>query len=269
MKLWYFLFITFIIFVGCSSKNIDNSNKSVKHHLKNLTHDEQVSADEDEELFDDFEDETEVKDIYDPLIGYNRFMTNFNDALFEYVLIPVSKGYNAVVHVEIRKSIDKFFYNLYYPPRVVNNLLQGKFKNAFQETEIFVINTTVGVLGLFNPAKSKFNLETHKEDFGQTLGFYGVGGGPHLVLPLWGPSNVRDAISILPDSYLSPIDYAPREWWTITDNWASFLAVKAYEKTNNFSLNINSYEKLKEDAVDLYPYLRDVYEQYRDKQIKE
>ncbi|MEA2100423.1 MAG: VacJ family lipoprotein [Campylobacterota bacterium] len=259
MKIIYFLVVLSIAFTGCSSKNPNQPD--------NIIYDELTQ--EDDELFDEFEEEVETEEVYDPLKAYNRAMTAFNDDLFIYVLTPVSEGYNAIVHYEIRKSVSNFFKNLYYPPRVVNNLLQGKFKNSSEETGRFVINTTIGVLGLFDPAKKYFELETHNEDFGQTLGFYGVGSGPHIVLPLWGPSNLRDITGIYADSYLSSIDYTPREWFTLTDNWGGYLGVKAYEKTNEFSLSLEAYAKLKEDAIDLYPYLRDIYEQYRDKQIKE
>ena len=158
----------------------------------------------------------------------------------------------------------KFFHNIYYPVRLVNNLLQGKLYNAYEETGRFVINSTVGLLGLFDPAKSKFNLQAHNEDFGQTLGFYGVGSGPHIVIPLLGPSNLRDTISILPDSFLSAIEYIDK-----SKNIEGYLVIKSLEKINYTSIHMSEYEKLKADAVDLYPYLRDVYEQYRDKQIEE
>lgn len=222
-----------------------------------------------DDMLDEFADEMIIQERYDPLSGYNRVMINFNDTLWVYFFTPVTNGYNAVVNEEIRISIDNLFNNLYFPIRFVNNVFQGKFMNASEETGRFAINSTVGILGLFDPAKSEFNLDEHKEDFGQTLGFYGVGGGPHIVLPLFGPSNLRDTIGMVPDSFLSIIDYKPRGWFTITDTYSEFLVTKLYEKTNNFSLHNDRYEKIKEDAIDLYPYLRDMYEQYRDKQIKE
>jgi len=224
---------------------------------------------EDDDLFDDFEDETTVKKVYDPFESYNRIMTSFNDKLITNVLTPVAKGYKKVLNIEVRKSVSNFFKNIYYPPRVVNNVLQGKFKNSFDETQRFVINTTIGVLGFFDPAKSYFHIKAHPEDLGQTLGFYGVGSGPHIVLPLFGPSNLRDMTGMYGDSYLSVIDYKDRNWVTLTDTWGEYLSVKSYENINEFSLNIQNYSKLKEDVVDLYPYLRDVYEQHRDKMIKE
>ncbi|MDA7817674.1 VacJ family lipoprotein [Sulfurimonas sp.] len=220
------------------------------------------SADE----LDEFSDEMAVEEVYDPLSGYNRAMTSFNDVLYENVMKPVASGYANVVHTEIRESISKFFHNLYFPMRLTNNLLQGKFKNSLEESERFVLNSTVGILGFFDPAKSKFEIDKHNEDFGQTLGFYGVGAGPHVVLPLFGPSNVRDTISMIPDSLLSPIDYVARkDDITILE----YVAIKTVEKVNCTSQNIEKYEKLKADAIDLYPYQRDVYEQYRQEQIEE
>lgn len=258
--------MTLIIFSGCNSKNINQINTSSQYQEEILIDDEDTIYDE---LFEDFEQETKIKNIYDPFSGYNRFMTNFNDKLYDYILIPIAKGYNIIVHESIRQSISNLFDNLSYPKRVVNNLLQTKFINASEETGRFVINSTIGILGLFDPAKYYFNLEAHDEDFGQTLGYYGVGGGPHIVLPLFGPSNLRDLISIMPDSYLNPIDYRERELFTLTNTWWSYLGVRSYDYINEFSLNVDQYDKLKEDSIDLYPYLRDIYEQHRDKQIKE
>ena len=227
---------------------------------------------EDDDILDEFEDEFEDEESTykpDPLNKYNRFMTSFNDNLYQHILTPVSDGYSYILNKDIRDSVDNFFDNLYFPPRVVNNLLQGKFNNASEETGRFIINSTVGILGFFDVAKSKFNLYEHREDFGQTLGFYGVDSGPHIVLPIFGPSNLRDTLGMIPDSYISPFDYTDRKWFTVTDTWTELGAVKSFEEINSFSLNKINYEKLKKDAIDLYPYLRDVYEQYRDKQIKE
>lgn len=217
----------------------------------------------------EFSDEFEVKEIYDPLAGYNRAMTDFNDGVYEHVLKPVAKGYRKIVHVEIRESVRNFFNNIYFPMRFVNNILQGKFCNAYEEGERFFINTTVGVLGLFDPAKNRFHIQAHEEDFGQTLGFYGVGSGFHIVLPLLGPSNLRDTLSLYPDSLLSPVDFRDRSYSTLSDTALEYVEIKTAEKTNYLSLEMENYEKMKKDAVDLYPYLRDIYEQYRENQIKE
>lgn len=307
MKLVYVSFLLFIVISisGCSSKtlepsgnaqhNIEKSQDDKKNFYSGFTEilnfdlgfitdfdfdlnfyffkDNKVEKVQEEEslddLLDEFSDETEIKETYDPLNGYNRLMTSFNDGMFEYFLTPVSKGYAFVIHKEIRKSIGKFFDNIFYPTRVVNNLLQGKFYNSYEETGRFVINSTIGVLGLFDPAKAYFNLEAHDEDFGQTLGFYGVGSGPHIVLPFFGPSNLRDAFAMVPDSFISPTAYNEARSYNITRSYGEYLSLTLFEEMNNNSMDVDAYCKLKEDAIDLYPYLRDVYEQYRDKQIKE
>lgn len=256
------LFLSIVFnFTGCSSKSVEEPKDVAVLANSDATA-------EDDEL-EGFADEMEVKEIYDPFSGYNRAMTSFNDGAYEYVLKPVAEGYEFVLHVEVRESIANFFNNLYFPMRLANNLLQGKFCNAYEETGRFALNTTVGVLGLFDPASKHFNLNAHNEDFGQTLGFYGVGSGPHIVLPLLGPSNLRDLISMYPDSLLSPLEYEEQRYWTLTDTWPEYLGAKSLEKINYASLNIDKYEKMRRDAVDLYPYLRDVYEQYREKQIQE
>lgn len=244
---------------ACSSKSVEKPHEVAQTQKSNGADDELAS----------FADEMKVQEIYDPLSGYNRMMTSFNDGAYEYVLKPVATGYKNVLHFEIRNSIENFFENLYFPVRFANTLLQGKFSYATEETGRFVINSTVGVLGLFDPAKSCFELEAHEEDFGQTLGYYGVGSGPHIVLPLLGPSNLRDTLSLYPDSVLSVIDWDERSYWTLTDTPAEYIGVKSFEKINTISIHMDKYEKMKEDAVDLYPFLRDMYEQRRKKQISE
>lgn len=227
------------------------------------------ASDETSEELDSFNDELKTKEIYDPLNSYNRAMTAINDKIYTHALIPISKKYATTVHVDIRRGVSNFFDNLFYPKRVVNNLLQGKFKNSYEESQRFVINSTIGVLGIFDPAKDKFNIEPHDEDFGQTLGFYGVESGVHIVLPILGPSNLRDIFGIASDSYISAIHYQDQPWWTLTDNVGEYIGARSAMEINDYSFHGDVYEKMKKDAVDLYPYLRDTYEQRRKKLIKE
>ena len=263
----YLVLTIFILFIstGCSTK----SDLTTQNRVQNqITLSEKDSTDEDTFL-NEFEEEMQLETKSDPFSSYNRVMTGFNDSLFEYVVSPVARGYKTVVHKEIRLSVGNFFHNILYPIRLVNNLLQGKFQNSVEETGRFVVNTTVGIFGLFDPAKSYFELEAHEEDFGQTLGFYGVGTGPHIVLPFFGPSNLRDAVSLYPDSMVDPIEYHHHRAYNLTNSYGESLLIKAYGKVNYLSLHQGEYEKFKKDAVDLYPYLRDVYEQYREQKIKE
>ena len=261
-----------ITITGCSSKVETSKKESFIKEEQNINSYEPIdksSFNDEDEFLDSFGEELEIEKRSDPLSGYNRVMTNFNDGVFEYVLAPVARGYRTVVHKEIRTSVGNFFHNILYPIRLINNLLQGKVKNSADETGRFLINSTIGIFGLFDPAKSYFELEAHNEDFGQTLGFYGVGAGPHIVLPFFGPSNLRDTFSMYPDSLLNPIVYNDDRGYNLTSSYGESLLLQAYERVNYVSLHDGEYEKLKKDAVDLYPYLRDVYEQYREKQIKE
>lgn len=205
--------------------------------------------------------ENEKEELSDPFSGYNRGMTVFNDKLYTWVLDPVARGFRYVLPEYSRRGISNFFHNLLYPLRLINNLLQAKFANSGEETARFVTNTTIGVFGLWDPAKDWFGLEPHDEDFGQTLGYWGVGAGPHIVLPFLGPSNMRDMFALVPDFYLDPAAYL--------DERDDRLGVFAFKQVNETSLHIGEYENLKRDALDLYPFLRDVYEQNRNKKILE
>lgn len=227
------------------------------------TRQDQASPVFEEEEFDleaEFE-ETSTESPFDPLSGYNRVMTQVNDRLYFWLLKPVARGYRAVFPEDIRIAVGNFFNNLLTPVNVVNNLLQLKPKRAGIELSRFVINTTAGVLGFGDPAADSLDLQAYPEDFGQTLGHYGVGSGFHIVLPLLGPSNLRDTVGLIPDYYLDPISYV--------EGTEEMVAVRTYKLVNHTSLHIGEYEDLKADAVDLYTFLRDIYEQRRVRQIKE
>lgn len=223
---------------------------------------------EEEADDDDFDEEMEEEfgtampsEGSDPLAGYNRVMTGFNDKLYFWVFRPVASGYRWVLPQFVRRGVANFFKNLLFPVRFVNNILQLKGLHAGEEFLRFSLNSTVGVLGLWDPAAVWFDLEPRDEDFGQTLGHYGVGSGPHIVLPFLGPSNLRDTLALVPDFAFDPISVVyPLE---------QGITVRVYEEVNDTSLHIGEYENLKKDALDLYPFLRDVYEQNRNKQIKE
>ena len=240
------------------------------------------SSVDDEGGFDDeFEDEfaTAEQEVFDPLSGYNRVMTGFNDGFYILVLDPVARGYRWVLPSTARRGVKNFFHNLFFPLRFVNNVLQLKAKNAGEEFLRFSINSTIGILGFWDPAKELFGLEAHEEDFGQTLGYYGVGGGFHVVLPLLGPSNLRDMFSLYPDLQMDPVNYVVNRPYNFPKQEGEYLGVsrqtlQAIDLTllktvNTESLRIGQYENLKKDAIELYPFLRDVYEQNRAKLIRE
>jgi len=253
------LFFIVFLFSGCSNKNVQTPNE------KQIV----VVDEKEEEFLSEFDEELKVEKRIDPLHSYNRVMTNFNDGLYEYVVFPVARVYEDIVHIELRNGFNNFFHNILYPVRFVNNILQGKFNNALDETGRFLVNTTVGFLGMSDQAKDVFHLKAHDEDFGQTLGYWGVGSGPHIVWPFLGPSNLRDSISFYPDSLLNPVNYIQSRDYNLVSNSKESFGVNIFDKLNKTSFTYKAYEKIKQDAVDLYPYLRDMYEQRREKLIKE
>ncbi|EAU01463.1 VacJ family lipoprotein [Campylobacter curvus] len=210
---------------------------------------------------DEFDVEFDAKaNTFDPLSGYNRVMTNVNDFIYSNMLTPAAKGYAYVVPEPARTAISNFFDNLMFPIRFVNNVLQLKFQNAGEETLRFLANTIIGFGGLTDGAKY-YGLKEYDEDLGQTLGYWGVGNGFHIVWPILGPSNLRDTAGMVGDYFANPISYVkPREL---------SIGIGAFKYLNDFSHDPTAYDKLKKDAIDLYPFLRDGYEQRREHLIKE
>lgn len=211
-------------------------------------------ADFDDDFGDEFaEDEQPL--IFDPLEPWNRGVFWVNDKLYFYLLKPVTRGYR-VVPRPVRVSVGNFFSNLTTPVRAVNALLQLKFKDTGTELGRFVVNTTVGWGGLFDPAGYSLGWEKKSEDFGQTLGYYGIGSGWYLVLPIFGPSSVRDGTGLLVEQFLDPLRYLKMKDW-------EYYSLKAHDRINALSLDPDSYEGIKRDALDPYLFIRAAYAQHR------
>ncbi len=141
-----------------------------------------------------------ARDSHDPLEPYNRFMFRINSAVDDKALIPIARAYVKVTPAPVRRGVSNFFSNLAYPRTLINNALQGKLYDAGSDTVRLVVNTALG-FGFFDPA-TRMGLEEHDEDFGQTLGKWGVPAGPYLMLPAFGPSTLRDTAGKVPDELL-------------------------------------------------------------------
>ena len=207
--------------------------------------------------------------LFDPLSGYNRIMTTFNDNVYEYVLKPTAQGYAYIVPQPAREGIANVADNLLFPIRFINNILQLKFQNSMEELGRFVINSTLGIVGFMDVASSDFGLKPHSEDLGQTLGFYGVGSGFHIVIPFLGPSNARDVLGLFGDSWANPLAYVEARNANLLDSFEEELLLKGFLAINQTSLHFEEYDSFKKDAIDLYPFLRNVYESRRNKRISE
>jgi len=206
------------------------------------------------------EPEAERVTIRDPLEKLNRGFFWFNDKLYFWLLKPVSQGYGAVFPEELRVCFRNLFSTLVTPVRFVNCALQGKFKSAGNEAVRFGVNTTLGFFGCVDQAKNKFAIDKQEEDFGQTLGTWGVGPAFYIEWPILGPSSLRDSIGFVGDFFLDPRTYIFSD--------PIFYIVRPVEIVNETSLRIGEYENLKEAAMDPYVAKRDIYYQYRESKIK-
>jgi len=256
MKNSIYMLLLLLLATGCASKS--NLNTPDTNQSKIIQTDE----------FDDFDNEfdDENKEVFDPLEGYNRWMTSVNDKVYIYAFDPVSKGYAFVIPKPARVGISNVFDNLKFPIRFSNNLLQLKFDHSIKELGRFMINSTIGIFGLFDVAKAG-GVEAYPEDFGQTLGHYGVGSGFHIVLPFLGPSNLRDSVGFTVDSVIAPTTNASLKY-QIPNNTEKALGLSSIYYINKNSLHPGEYENLKKDALDVYTFFRDSYEQKRNKEIK-
>ena len=198
--------------------------------------------------------------IEDPIESLNRTIYQFNTTFDDYLLEPTAKGYDKITPAPIKTGISNFFSNLSYPVVVVNDLLQGKFLQGGSDFARVIVNSTVGVLGIFDVA-SHLDMPKHSEDFGQTLAGWGVSDGPYLMLPFLGPSSVRDGSGLVVDFFADPL-------YTIEGNGArnAFVASKAIDTRYQFA---DESKLLDEVAIDPYAFLRSSYLQNRDMQIKE
>jgi phospholipid-binding lipoprotein MlaA len=238
------------------------------------------TGDYTEELFDPFAKAEEGGEEYDPWEPFNTFVFEFNRKVDRYALKPVAQGYDFIIPDFVQVGISNMFYNLRFPQRFLNNVFQGKVKGAGIEVGRFLLNTTVGYAGFLDLAK-EIDLVTPDEDFGQTLGFYGVKPGPYLVLPFLQPFTVRDAAGYVKDIFLNPINWlvapiitvnnvpsliAHKNTWTIT--FVQF-GTRVGEIVNERSRNLEKFQGVEEATLDLYTAVRNAYLQSRTRAIRE
>jgi phospholipid-binding lipoprotein MlaA len=199
-----------------------------------------------------------LAEIYDPWEGMNRGTFRFNEAADRWVLEPIAKGWDFVMPDPVERSISRFFGNASFPVRFVNDILQAKPVAAAKDLSRFVINTSIGLAGFFDPA-TLLGIDGHREDFGQTLGYWGVPPGPYLLLPLLGPSNPRDTIGRVGDSVVQPQSYFLPFWAT--------SSIRVTELVNWRSLFLDPIASERASALDFYVFQRNFYTQYRGNQV--
>jgi len=216
-------------------------------------------AEKDDDLEEDPFAEEEISPIHDPIEPFNRFVFQINDRLYYYALKPASIVLSFLLPRKLREAVSRAFHNSQTPIRLTNCLIQGRFRDAGIELTRLTINTTFGLGGLFDPAREWWDIRARKADFGQTMGLYGIGHGFYLVIPLIGPSSLRDSIGILGDYMLLPQNY----FITTYDRICIYMG----EAVNYVSLHPEEYDELKKEAIDPYIFFRDVYNQYRARSV--
>jgi len=200
---------------------------------------------------------------YDPWERFNQRTFAFNRGVDRYVVKPAAKAYDVIVPEPWQAMISRAFENLRWPVRFVNNLLQQKWGGAGRELARFLINTTAGVAGFWDPARDYWHIEASPADFGQTLGKWGTKPGPYLVLPLLPPMTVRDGVGLGVDGATSPMSYFVAPFF-----WDGF-GLKAGDTVNDRAMNIDLYEGFEESVVDMYSAVRNAYLRKREQRIKE
>ncbi|MEQ8665491.1 MAG: VacJ family lipoprotein [Rhodospirillales bacterium] len=207
--------------------------------------------------------ESDEVDVNDPIEPVNRFIFGFNQIVEDLILRPISYTYNAVVPDAGREAVTNFLNNLSSPVVLANDLLQGEGERALQTTQRMLINTTIGVGGLWDAAEY-FGIPEHREDFGQTMAVWGVGEGFYLVLPILGPSNPRDAIGRFGvDTFLDPVGL----YLVNTDQEEWQYARIGVTGVTEYAAIVEELDSLRDTSIDYYAAIRSFYRQRRQAEI--
>ncbi len=217
------------------------------------------------DLESDEEIELESDEVYDPLEKINRKMFNFNEFIDQYFIEHLARGYRNYVPKPARKSVRNFIDNLALPFTTINSLLQGKMDNSMASFGTFLINTTLGIGGLFDVAKHK-GVKYEKEDFGQTFGKYGFKSGPYLFLPFFGPTNLRDLTGISTTLLIDPLGFnisgiGEKEQFLGNNN--ILISEKVIFTIDVREGLLDTIDNIRQDSFDPYSTIRSAYAQRR------
>jgi len=202
--------------------------------------------------------------VPDPFYGWNKFWFTFNDVFYSVLMRPLANGYAFVMPQMIRTGLANAYQNFVFPIRFVNSLFQLDVTKASREFGRFMINTTLGVGGLMDVAKADPNLQPGNEDFGQTLGHYGMSEGCYIVWPLLGPSTVRDSIGLAGDALANPLTWIFGPWTYGDYNpWYWSYIIKGGDLFNRLPVTIEEYDGLVKPAIEPYSAVKDAFIQYR------
>lgn len=235
------LICTVLLMPGCAGKKHSSPSEPA------------LSTDVQTETYEEDEGDSQP----DALEGMNRKVFSLNDFFLTYAFTPLNTVYTGFFSPDMRNGFSNFYTNLTFPARFVNALLQGKFVKMGQETASFALNTVFGMGGFFKVTRNMDALHASPEDFGQTLAFYGLGHGSYFVLPVAGPSSLRDTCGLLVDALL----LHPLAWLQAGAPYRVPMTV--HEAGNTISASLPTYNAIKADSFDHYTSLKDIYFQHR------
>jgi phospholipid-binding lipoprotein MlaA len=203
--------------------------------------------------------------VPDPFYRWNKFWFGFNDFFYSRLMRPVAQGYAVVMPKPARTGLANVYNNFTFPIRFINSLLQLNFTKASREFGRFMINSTFGIGGLMDLAKNDPNLQPGNEDFGQTLGHYGMGDGFYIVWPLLGPSSLRDSIGLAGDAAANPLTWLFGSWAIPNDAppWYWAYVIKGGDVFNRLPETLDNYDAVTKPAIEPYTAAKDAYIQYR------
>ena len=211
---------------------------------------------------------TEIKASEECFEGTSRAIFKFNMAFDNAILEPIAKGYNKLPE-PIKNGTSNFTSNIATLLSIPNHLAQGNIRGAGNATASFLINSTIGIIGLANPAE-KMGLSAQKEDVGQTLGSYGIGPGCYFVLPILGPTTVRDSVGMIADTFVDPfahVTWREKELFGTSGNQLDYLTVKGTTAVDFRANNETNFDSLEENSIDLYASFKSLYLQNRENKI--
>ena len=211
---------------------------------------------------------TEIKASEECFEGTSRAIFKFNMGFDNVILEPIAKGYNKLPE-PIKNGTSNFTSNIATLLSIPNHLAQGNLRGAGNATASFLINSTIGIIGLANPAE-KMGLSAQKEDVGQTLGSYGIGPGCYFVLPILGPTTVRDSVGIIADTFVDPfahVTWREKELFGTSGNQLDYLTVKGTTAVDFRADNDTNFDSLEKNSIDLYASFKSLYLQNRENKI--
>jgi phospholipid-binding lipoprotein MlaA len=244
-----------------SSTSTAQSDNSLSLNATSGKGQSQEDSGQEEEFYEDLEDpfagvSEDLPVMKDPFEGYNRWMFDVNETIYDNVLEPVARGYRDSIHENLRLGIKNFFSNAMAPVKLVSSLLQLDFEKSGRVLQRTLINTTFGIGGLADVAGEEYDIEDVNEDFDQAMGSYGVPTGPYVVLPILGPSSTRNMFGRVVDSFMSPTFF-------LGPGALASTGIMVEENINDASFIVDDKKELEDSALDEYESMRDFFHQYR------